>query len=71
MTRSTFNQLIFFLQVVESVLVINPGTISRRRAAGTYAQMAVHPREITEEERGQKQLGHKIYERARVDITRI
>lgn len=58
-------------QVVDSVLVINPGTLSKRRAAGTYAQMAIHPRVITEEERGQKQLDHKLYERARVDINRI
>ncbi|KAA8652663.1 hypothetical protein EYZ11_001058 [Aspergillus tanneri] len=57
--------------VVNSVLVINPGTLSKRRAAGTYAQMAIHRREIDEEEREQKQLGHKLYERARVDIMRI
>lgn len=58
-------------QVVDSVLVINPGTLSKRRAAGSYAQMAVHPRVVTDEEREQKQLDHKLYERARVDINRI
>ncbi|KAE8144192.1 DNA polymerase [Aspergillus avenaceus] len=60
-----------FVKVVDSVLVINPGTLSRRRAAGTYAQMALHPRTITDEEREQKHISHKIYERARVDIIRI
>ncbi|KAF9884452.1 DNA-directed DNA polymerase alpha subunit pol12 [Aspergillus nanangensis] len=60
-----------FVKVVESVLVINPGTISKRRAAGTYAQMAIHRRDLNDEERGKKQLGHKLYERARVDILRI
>ncbi|KAI9928168.1 hypothetical protein ASPWEDRAFT_39028 [Aspergillus wentii DTO 134E9] len=60
-----------FVKVVDSVLVINPGTLSKRRAAGTYAQMAIHPREIAEDEREQKQLSHKLYERARVDINRI
>lgn len=62
---------LLFLQVVDSVLVINPGTLSKRRAAGSYAQMAVHPRLVAEDEREQKQLSHKLYERARVDITRI
>ncbi|KAK1140712.1 DNA-directed DNA polymerase alpha subunit pol12 [Aspergillus melleus] len=60
-----------FVKVVNSVLVINPGTLSKRRAAGTYAQMAIHRREIDEEEREQKQLSHKLYERARVDVIRI
>ncbi|KAJ5946810.1 hypothetical protein N7454_003649 [Penicillium verhagenii] len=60
-----------FAKVVDSVLMINPGTLSKRRGPGTYAQMAVHPRTIPEEEREQKQLDHKLYERARVDITRV
>ncbi|KAJ5653880.1 hypothetical protein N7490_000883 [Penicillium lividum] len=60
-----------FAKVVDSVLVINPGTLSKRRGPGTWAQMAVHPRVIPEEEREQKQLDHKLYERARVDINRI
>lgn len=59
------------LQVVDSVLVVNPGTLSKRRAAGSYAQMAIHPRVIAEDEREEKQLGHKLYERTRVDINRI
>lgn len=58
-------------QVVESVLVLNPGTLSKRRAAGTYAQMAIHPRIMTPEERGERQLSHRIFERARVDVVRI
>lgn len=33
--------------------------------------MAIHPRKMTDEERQEKQLSHKIFERARVDITRI
>ncbi|KAJ5279585.1 hypothetical protein N7478_004957 [Penicillium angulare] len=60
-----------FVKVVDSVLVINPGTLSKRRGPGTYAQLGVHPRTVTDEEREQKQLDHKLYERARVDITRI
>ncbi|EAU36936.1 conserved hypothetical protein [Aspergillus terreus NIH2624] len=60
-----------FVKVVDSVLVINPGTLSKRRAAGTYAQMAIHRRDIADDEREKKQLSHKLYERARVDINRI
>lgn len=33
--------------------------------------MAIHARTIADEEREQKQLSHKLYERARVDINRI
>ncbi|PWY94275.1 DNA polymerase [Aspergillus sclerotioniger CBS 115572] len=60
-----------FVKVVDSVTVINPGTISKRRGAGTYAQMAIHARTIADDEREQKQVSHKLYERARVDINRI
>ncbi|KAL5046046.1 hypothetical protein BDW71DRAFT_182684 [Aspergillus fruticulosus] len=60
-----------FVKVVDSILTINPGTLSKRRAAGTYAQMAIHPRLVSEEEREQKNISHKLYERTRVDIVRI
>ncbi|EGD96639.1 DNA polymerase alpha/primase associated subunit [Trichophyton tonsurans CBS 112818] len=60
-----------FVKVVESVLVINPGKLSKRRGPGTYAQVAVHPKRLAEEERESKFVGHKVYERARVDIIRI
>ncbi|KAK2779993.1 DNA-directed DNA polymerase alpha subunit pol12 [Onygenales sp. PD_12] len=60
-----------FVKVVEGVLVINPGTLSKRKAAGSFAQMALHPRKLTEEELNAKQLGHNIYDRARVDVIRI
>jgi DNA polymerase alpha subunit B len=33
--------------------------------------MAIHPRNVTDEERETKQLDHKLYERSRVDINRI
>ncbi|KAI9371827.1 DNA polymerase alpha subunit B N-terminal-domain-containing protein [Aspergillus egyptiacus] len=60
-----------FVKVVDSILTINPGTLSKRRAAGTYAQMAIHPRVVGEDEREQKHISHRLYERARVDINRI
>ncbi|KAI9736133.1 MAG: DNA-directed DNA polymerase alpha subunit pol12 [Cirrosporium novae-zelandiae] len=61
-----------FAKVVESVLVINPGHLSKRRGPGTYAQLTVNAREVTDEERqAGKMVGHKMYERTRVDIIRI
>ncbi|KAL3460343.1 DNA polymerase alpha subunit B N-terminal-domain-containing protein [Aspergillus heterothallicus] len=60
-----------FVKVIDSIVVINPGTISKRRAAGTYAQLAIHPRVIADDERDQKHISHKLYERTRVDINRI
>jgi len=59
-------------QVVESVLVINPGFLSKRRAAGTYTRVTVYPPTVTDEERNSGlMVGHKLFERARVDVLRI
>ncbi|KAL8995521.1 MAG: hypothetical protein Q9188_006789 [Gyalolechia gomerana] len=61
-----------FAKVIENVLVINPGPLSKRKAAGTYAQLTVYPRKLTDEERNRGALvGHKLFERARVDVVRI
>ncbi|KAI3323293.1 DNA polymerase alpha/epsilon subunit B [Xylariaceae sp. AK1471] len=61
-----------FAKVVESVLVINPGYLSKRRGAGTYARMTLYPPKLTEEETSSgAMVGHKIFERARVEITKI
>ncbi|KZF26649.1 DNA polymerase subunit alpha B [Xylona heveae TC161] len=61
-----------FAKVVESVLVINPGNLSKRRGAGTFAQLAIYPANISDEERAEnKPIDHKIFERGRVDIIRI
>jgi DNA polymerase alpha subunit B len=52
-------------------MVINPGTLSKRKAAGTYTQMSLQPRILQDEERTLKSVPHKIFERARVDVIRI
>ncbi|KAF2273134.1 DNA polymeras-like protein alpha/primase associated subunit [Westerdykella ornata] len=60
------------VKVVESVLVVNPGTLSKRRAAGTYARMIINPARVTDEEREMgAAVAHKLWERARVDIVKI
>ncbi|KAI9051479.1 hypothetical protein LZ554_004525 [Drepanopeziza brunnea f. sp. 'monogermtubi'] len=60
-----------FSKVVEGVVVINPGYVSKRRAPGTFARLTIHPATMTEEERGASVLAHKVYERACVQIFRI
>jgi DNA polymerase alpha subunit B len=54
------------------VVVINPGTLSKRKGPGTYAQLTVYPANVSEKDiKEGKPVGHKIYERGRVDIVRI
>ncbi|KAK4690248.1 DNA polymerase alpha subunit B, partial [Lecanoromycetidae sp. Uapishka_2] len=65
-----------FAKVVESVLVVNPGPLSKRKGPGTYAQLSIHPKKVTEEERDRERaegamVGHHLFDRARVDIIRI
>lgn len=60
-----------FAKVVESVLVINPGFLSKRKAAGTYARVIVQPATMSEEERCGTYVAHKLFKRARVEIVRI
>ncbi|KAI4868265.1 DNA polymerase alpha, subunit B [Hypoxylon rubiginosum] len=61
-----------FARVVESVLVINPGYLSKRRGAGTYARMTLFPLKLEDEEVGSEgRIGHQVFKRARVEITRI
>ncbi|KAH7049392.1 DNA polymerase alpha subunit B N-terminal-domain-containing protein [Macrophomina phaseolina] len=61
-----------FAKVINSVLMINPGTLSKKRGPGTFARMTVLPATITDEEREQNDVvAHKLFERARVDIVHI
>ncbi|KAI0874174.1 DNA polymerase alpha/epsilon subunit B [Hypoxylon argillaceum] len=61
-----------FARVVESVVVINPGYLSKRRGAGTYARMTLYPPKLTEEEaNSDAMVSHKVFARARVEITRV
>lgn len=59
------------MQVIESVLVINPGYLSKRRGAGTYARMSLYPPSQSDIEGSEGMMGHKVFDRARVEITRI
>ncbi|CUS09023.1 unnamed protein product, partial [Tuber aestivum] len=60
------------VRVVDGVLVVNPGFLSKRMGPGSYAEMHVLPPQVKggEEEVG-GELGHRVWERARVEILRI
>jgi len=61
-----------FAKVVESVVVVNPGTLSKRRGPGTFARLTVKAAEVSGEECEEGYVvGHKIFERVRVDVVRI
>ncbi|KAI0407374.1 DNA polymerase alpha/epsilon subunit B [Xylaria palmicola] len=60
-----------FAKVVESILVINPGPLSKRRGPGTYARVTLYPPKLSEQEARKDMVGHRVFERARVEITRI
>ncbi|KAF4120453.1 DNA polymerase alpha subunit B [Geosmithia morbida] len=60
-----------FTKVVESVVAINPGPLSKRRGAGTYARMSLHAPSTDNQEVLEGMVGHRVFERARVEIVRI
>ena len=54
------------------MLCINPGTLSKKRGAGTFTAMNVQPKVSTDEEReAGEAAAHSVFERARVDGVRI
>lgn len=68
-----------FANIVDSVVVVNPGSLSKKRNTGTFAQIYVRPVELTliengvsnGELQGNRAIGHKLFERARVDVIKI
>ena len=71
-TPSRTRTLANIVQVIEGITCLNPGTLSKKRGAGHYAALNVQPRSLSEEEREAGQaVAHNVFERTRVDITRI
>ncbi|KAK5118998.1 hypothetical protein LTR62_000209 [Meristemomyces frigidus] len=61
-----------FVKVVDGVTCLNPGTLSKKRGAGHYAALNINAKIVTDDEREAGQaVAHNVFERARVDITRI
>ncbi len=64
-----------FAKVVDGVVVVNPGGLSKKLGPGTYAEMTVVPAKIDVQMADgvgeEAMVPHKAYERARVDIVKI
>ncbi|KAK9369302.1 DNA polymerase alpha subunit B N-terminal-domain-containing protein [Lipomyces kononenkoae] len=67
----------YFAKVVDNVVAINPGALTKLRAAGTYAVVDIAQLEdvkkpVSESEEAENELKfHKVWERCRVDIKKI
>lgn len=75
-----------FAKVIESVVVVNPGGVSKKKTSGTFVEMVVGLREVEGEDSGrQNQSGEQsgesmeeaevlrndVWKRARVDVLRV
>ncbi|KAK9247776.1 DNA polymerase alpha/epsilon subunit B-domain-containing protein [Lipomyces tetrasporus] len=67
----------YFAKVVDNVVAINPGALTKLRAAGTYAVVDIAPLQeaknaiAASEETENELMFHKVWERCRVDIKKI
>lgn len=66
-----------FARVVDSTTVVNPGFCARKAAkngeGGSLARFGIGSMKREELEEGDQEevVGHRVYERARVDIVRL
>lgn len=73
-----------FAKVVDSAVMVNPATMTRKNQPGTFAKMTIYPTPKHEleaaatnmkvdedEDEDEKTLEHQIYERIRVDVVKI
>lgn len=59
-------------KIVDGVVVVNPGCLSKKLGSGSYVKMTVVPAEKFVEEGGPEGgCRHRVYERARVEVVRI
>lgn len=63
------------IQIVDSVVTINPSYLAKASSAGTFCKMAIHPMArpelVAAAEQDDEEQEHRVYERARVDLIRI
>lgn len=60
---------LLFCQIVDSVVCINPGYLSKKQSGGTFARATIHPLQLSSD--GSVGVEGKIWERARVDLIKI
>ncbi|CAO3692560.1 unnamed protein product [Umbelopsis ramanniana] len=58
-----------FAKIVDSVVCINPGYLSKKQSGGTFARATIHPLQLSSD--GSVGVEGKIWERARVDLIKI
>lgn len=59
-----------FARVVDNVVTINPGQLSKPRGAGTFVEMSVVSDVVRAGEEDQER-GRRVFERCRVEVLRI
>lgn len=68
LTPCAFNGM---AHLVDNVVVVSPGLLSKGKSGGTFATMTIKPPSISESDNDQDPVLHKVWERARVDFNKI
>ncbi|KAF7729841.1 DNA-directed DNA polymerase alpha subunit pol12 [Apophysomyces ossiformis] len=63
------SQLKHFTRVIEGVMCVNPGYLSKRQSGGTYAHLAIQP--LPQRSESNINDGAKLHERTRVDLIKL
>ncbi|KAA8912381.1 hypothetical protein TRICI_003498 [Trichomonascus ciferrii] len=66
LTPCTFNGM---AHLVDNVVIVSPGLLSKGKSGGTFATMTIKPPSISDDDNDP--LIHKVWERARVDFNKI
>lgn len=64
------SQLKLFAKEIEGVICVNPGTIVKGEAAGSFANITIDPLHMSGSDDG-SQISKKAMERIRVDIVNV
>lgn len=69
------SRLKHFAKIVDSVVAINPSSLTKSASPGTFCKITIKPQGRDELQQavqsGNEEVEHKLYERTRVDIHRI
>jgi DNA polymerase alpha subunit B len=60
----------YFAKVVDGVVVVNPGTVSKKASAGTFARLYISPKDLSNA-MDMDAMKADVWERCRVDLHRI
>lgn len=71
-----------FAKVVDSAVMINPSSLTKKNQPGTFAKLTIYPIEKRQLEQAKQKMqmedededpamDHRLYERCRVDLIRI